>query len=34
MLYLIRRGRENVRQTTKNTSEIKVDAADKRLVTY
>lgn len=33
MLYLIRRGRENLRQMTKNTFEIKVDASGKRFVT-
>ena len=33
MLYLIRRGRENVRQMTNSTFEIKVDASDKRFVT-
>ena len=33
MLYLIRRGRENLRQMTKSTFEIKVDAAGKRFVT-
>ena len=33
MLYLIRRGRENLRQMTKSTFEIKVNAAGKRFVT-
>ena len=33
MLYLTRRGRENLRQMTKSTFEIKVDAAGKRFVT-
>ena len=32
MLYLIRRGRENLRKMTNNTFEIKIDAADKRFV--